>query len=51
MGPDPTWAYFWPAANKRPTQLFDPAHNNFFEPKGKKLENLGFLGEIFQAQT
>jgi len=23
----------------------------FFLPKGKKLENLGFLGEIFHAQT
>jgi len=27
--------------------IFDPARSNFFYPKGKKLENLGFLGEIF----
>jgi len=23
----------------------------FFDPKGKKLKNLTFLGEIFQIQT
>jgi len=24
---------------------------DFFDPKGKKLKSLGFLGEIFQTQT
>jgi len=24
---------------------------DFFWPRGKKLKNLGFLGEIFQTQT
>jgi len=53
MGPDPTWAYFWPAVNKRPTHLWP---GNFLtRPKanfqGKKLENFVFLGEIFQTQT
>jgi len=58
MGPDPTRAYFWPAVNMRPTRLW-PGHFPtrpeaiFFDPKGKKLKNLMFLGEIFQilAQT
>jgi len=54
MGPDPTRAYFWPAVNKRPTQvLSDPTQPKviFFDPKGKKLKNLPFLGEIFKIQT
>jgi len=54
--PDPTWAYFWPAVNKRPTcpltqVLFDTTRWDFFDPKGRKLKNLGFLGEIIQTQT
>jgi len=31
--------------------LFDPTQRDFFDPKGKKLKNLGFLGEIFKTQT
>jgi len=56
MGPDPTWAYFWPAVIKRLTQL-RPGYfstrpeETFFDPKGKKLKKLTFLGEIFQTQT
>jgi len=48
--PNPTWAYCWPAVNKRPTWLW-PAHfltrpdEIFFDP------NLRFLGEIFKTQT
>jgi len=54
--PDPTRAYFWPAVNKRPTRLlpeYFPTQPEeiFFDPKGKKLKNLTFLGEIFQIQT
>jgi len=53
--PDPTRAYFWPAV-KRPTRLrpgYFPTQPEeiFFDPKGKKLKNLTFLGEIFQIQT
>jgi len=52
MGPDPTRAYFWPAVNKRPTQvLFDPTWRDFFWPEGEKLKKLTFLGEIFQIKT
>jgi len=56
MGPDPTQAYFWPAVNKRPTQLWPwyfltRPKDIFIDPKGKKLKNLGFIGEIFQTQT
>jgi len=56
MGPDPTRAYFWPAVNKRPTRLWPRYFSTrpkeiFFDPKGKKLKNLTFLGEIFQIQT
>jgi len=54
MGPNPTRAYFWPAVNKRPTG-FDPGTFRpeaiFFDPKGKKLKNLTFLGDIFKIQT
>jgi len=25
--------------------------DEIFRPEGKKIENLGFLGEIFQTQT
>jgi len=58
-GPDPTQpdqAYFWHAENKRSTCIW-PGYfltwleEIFFDPKGKKLENLMFLGEIFQTQT
>jgi len=31
--------------------LFDPTRGDFFWPEGQKLENLGFLREIFQSQT
>jgi len=53
---DPTWAYFWPAVNKRPTRLWPgyfPTRPEaiFFDPKGKKLKNLMFLDEIFQILT
>jgi len=54
--PDPTWAYFWPAVYKRPTRLW-PGYfltrpeEIFFDPKRKKLNNLTFLGEIFQIPT
>jgi len=30
---------------------YDPTQRDFFDPKGKKLKNLTFLGEIFQTQT
>jgi len=54
--PDPTRAYFWPAVNKRPTRLrpgYFPTRPEeiFFDPKGKKLKNLTFLGEIFRILT
>jgi len=60
-GPDPTRAYFWPATNKKLSRLWpqdcltpvlsDPTRRDFFDPRGKKLKNLTFLGEIFQIQT
>jgi len=31
--------------------LFDLARRDFYDPKGKKLKILRFLGEIFQTQT
>jgi len=31
--------------------LFDPTQRYFFDPKRKKLKNLGLLGEIFKTQT
>jgi len=31
--------------------LFDPTRRDFFDPKGKKLKNFRFLGEIFQIQS
>jgi len=54
--PDPTRAYFWPTVNKRPTRLqpgYFPTQPEeiFIDPKGKKLKNLTFLGQIFQIQT
>jgi len=54
--PDSTRAYFWPAVNKRPTRLWPgyfPTRPEaiFFDPKGKKLKNLTFLGEIFWILT
>jgi len=49
MGPDPTWTYFWPAVNKRPTSLW-PGYFLAWS-KGEKMKNLVFLGEIFQTQT
>jgi len=54
--PSPTWAYFWPAVNKRPTHLW-PGYflthpeDIFFGSKRKKLIYFGFLGEIFHTQT
>jgi len=56
MGPDLTQAYFWPAVNKRPTCLrpryfLTQPEEIIFDPKGKILKNLTFLGEIFQIQT
>jgi len=53
--PDLTLAYFWPAVNKRPARLwpeyfFNPTQWDFDYPKGKKLKNMGVLGEIFQPQ-
>jgi len=57
-GPWPglTRAYFWPAVNKTPTCLrpgYFPTwpEDILFDPKGKKLKNLTFWGEIFQIQT
>jgi len=52
MGPDPTRAYFWPTANKRPACLWPKyfltrPEEIFFYPKGKKLKNLGFSGGNF----
>jgi len=35
----------------RPEQTFDLTCWDFFDPKGKKLINFGFLGKIFQTQT
>jgi len=29
--------------------LYDQTHRDCFDMKGKKLKNLGFLGEIFQT--
>jgi len=54
-GPDSTRTYFWPAVNKRPTccrprYFLTRPEDIFFDPKGKKLKNLKFLGEIFQIQ-
>jgi len=56
MDPDPTRAYFLPAVNKRPTRLWPGYFPTwpeaiFFDPKGKKLKNLTFLGEIFGILT
>jgi len=56
MGPYPTRAYFWPAVNKRPNHLrpgyfLTRLEDIFLDPKGKKLKNLTFLGQIFQIQT
>jgi len=56
MGSDLTRAYFWRAVNKRPICLWPgyfltKPEKIFFEPKGKKMKNLTFLGEIFQTQT
>jgi len=53
MRPDPTRAFFWPAVNKRPTQLWlgyflTQPNEIFFDPKGK---NWGFLGENFQTHN
>jgi len=56
MGPDPIRTYFWHAVNKRQTRLW-PGYflirpeDIFFDPKGKKLKNLTFLGENFQIHT
>jgi len=55
-GPDPTRTYFWPAVNKRPTQLWPryfltQPNEILFDPKGKKLKKLTFLGEVFQIHT
>jgi len=35
----------------RSQPIFDPTQSRFFDPKGKKLKNLGFLREIFLTQT
>jgi len=57
MGPDPIWAYFWPAVNKRLARLssryflFRPEAIFFFNIRREKLKNLTFLGEIFKTQT
>jgi len=56
MGPDPTRAYIWLTFNKRLTRLWPGYFSTqpeaiFFDPKGKKLKNLTFLGEIFQILT
>jgi len=56
-GPDLTRAYFWPTVNKRPDPSMTAGYflnqpkEISFEPKGKKLKQLGFLGEIFETQT
>jgi len=41
MGPDPTWAYFWPAVNKGPTCL----QPRYFltRSEGKKIEKFDIL--------
>jgi len=44
--PDLTWAYFWPAIKKEPTQLqpgylFDQIRWYFFLPKSKKIRIFG----------
>jgi len=31
--------------------LFNPTQRDFFDPKGKNMKILTFLGEIFQIQT
>jgi len=51
MGPDPTWAYFWPAVNKRPTSLwpkyFLTRHKEiFFDRKGKNWKIWCFRGKF-----
>jgi len=56
MGPDPTQAYFWPAVNKRLTQLrpgyfLTRPEAIFLTRREKKMKNLTFLGVIFQIQT
>jgi len=30
--------------------LYDPTRRDFFYPKGKKMKNLRFLGEIFRLK-
>jgi len=52
--PDSTWAYFWPAVNKRPTCLwhgyFLTQPKEIFLTRRENLKNLTFLGEIFQTK-
>jgi len=54
MAPNLTRAYFWPKVNERPTCLWSGYFliqlDEIFYPKGKKLKNLEFLGEIFQTK-
>jgi len=38
-------------ANPPLTRVLSDPDKIFFDPKGKKLKNLTFLGEIFQIQT
>jgi len=55
-GPWPDPSLIWLAVNKRPTRLWPGYFLTrpeaiFFDPKGKKLKNLTFLGEIFRILT
>jgi len=57
MGPDQTQPeHTFDPQNIRGQPIFDPGTfwpnlKRFFWPEGKKLEILGFLGEVFQTQT
>jgi len=55
LDPDLTWAYFWPAVNKRPTQLwrgyFLIQPKNIFLTRRAKNWEIRDSGENFQTQT
>jgi len=49
-----TRAYFWPAINMRPTQLWSgyfPTRNNFFQSEGKKFEKFNIFRGNFPSSN
>jgi len=49
MGPDPTWAYFWPTVNKRPTRLWTGCFLTW--PEGEKIEKFHvFKGKFYKPK-